>query len=100
MHIKAAREILQSHFGEPILETKVSEETRPVCVQVEDDDEGGLGLLLWLVQTTTVNKQLSARTYLEIIDQRKLGSVSKGLESHKSIENDQLPKTAEKCVAS
>ena len=93
---KEAREILQSRLGGPILATKAMEGTRPAGVQMERNDEGGMGILLALDQATIIDEQLSSHAHLENADQRKFGSVLKGLKSQKSLENDQFPRTTTK----
>ena len=93
---KAAMWILQSHLEGPILVTKVMEETHPENVHMEDNEEGGMELLVGLDQATMIDEQLSSYVYLENADQRNFGSVLKGLKNQKILENDQFPKTIAK----
>ena len=60
---------------------------------MEDNDEGGMDVLFALDQATIVDEQPSSRAYLENADQRKFGSALKGLNSQKSLETDQFPRT-------
>ena len=43
-----------------------------------------------------IDDQLSSHAHLENADQRKFGSALKGLQSQKSLENDQFKRTAPK----
>ena len=93
---KAAREILQSHLGGPILVTKAIDDTCPAGMQMESNDEGGMDTLLTLDQATMIDDQLSSHVCLKNADQSKFGSVLKGLKSQKILENDQFPRTMQK----
>ena len=54
---------------------KVLEEIHPADVQVEDSDEGGIGMLFGINQAIEVDKLLSANHFLETSDQNKFRSV-------------------------
>ena len=77
---KAAREIPQSHLGGPILVAKAMEDTCPECVEMEDNEERGLDLLFGLDQATMIDKKPRSHACLENANQRKFGSVLKGLQ--------------------
>ena len=65
-------------------------------VRIEDRNEGGVGHLFGLDQATMIDDQLSLCDHLQNKDQREFGRVLKGLQSQKSLENDQLPSTTPK----
>ena len=69
---KVARKIIQSRLRSPILVAKETKDARCACAQVEDNEKGGLDLLLGMNQTKEVGEQLSARSCLESTDLKKL----------------------------
>ena len=77
-HFKVAMQILQSCIGGPILVAKAMQNTCPAHKQMEDNEEGGLDLLLGLDQATMIDEKLSSHACLENVDQRKFGSALKG----------------------
>ena len=87
IYFKVCREILQLHLGGPILVAKAIEGSHLVHLQIENNEEGGLDLLLGLDQETIIDYELSTCVHLENADQRKCGSVLKGLQSQKNMEN-------------
>ena len=81
---KVVREVLQLHLGGPIILKKFIESHD----NYDASDEDKLTSL-----TKKVNEQLSTYAYLVNADERKYGSIVKGLNSQKALKNDQFPKT-------
>ena len=59
---------------------------------IEHSKEGGQYLLIGSDQSKNMGDKLCTYDFLENADQRKFGSVEKGLVSQKILENDQFPK--------
>ena len=81
---KVVREVLQSHLGGPIILKKFVENHD----EYDANDEDKLTRL-----TKKADEQLSTYAYLVNADERKYGSIVKGLNSQKALKNDQFPKT-------
>ena len=81
---KVAREVMQSHLGGVIILQKFVE-TMPGYDKWDEVKKKKL--------TKKADEQLSSFVYLVNSDQRKYGSVIKGLHSQKALQNDQYPRT-------
>ena len=63
---------------------------------IEDNNEGAQGMLFGLDQAKKVGDKLSVHAFLDNLSQIKFGRAMKGLESQKSLENNQFLKTIAK----
>ena len=81
---KVAREVMQSHLGGVIILQKFVE-TMPGYDANDEDKQKEL--------TKKADEQLSSFIYLVNSDQRKYGSVIKGLHSQKALQNNQYPRS-------
>ena len=81
---KVVREVLHSHLGGPIILQKFIKNQK----DYDSNDEEKLTSL-----TKKADEQLSTYAYLVNADEKKYGSIVKGLNSQKALKNDQFPKT-------
>jgi hypothetical protein len=86
---RIAREVLESHIGEPIILTKIVKTIQGYIELPILDVEAGKNCKY----KENVFEKFLAYLYLENSDQAKYGSILSGLITQQSLKNDQYPKT-------